>query len=226
VINRKRKLIAATGQQKRKARLRELLEARDFETLQKWTAEDHYVLRGLTGLLFDRNNYRCWQAVEGLGYATEVQATKDLEKIRRLLRSQFWNMNDESGNVGWFSAEAIGEMLHGAPVLIDEFAGMIPHFFKEEPFERGAHWAVARVAQLRPDFYKSSMPTISQSLNEEDPYIRMYTIWALAAIGPMFVKGTIRELIDDSTECEYYDFETGQMVATTVGAEARKALGE
>ena len=224
MISRQKKPAGVSGQRRRKQLIKQILAERNFEQLQTMTAEDSNVLRALTGMLFDPDRLSCWQAIEGLGYATPVQARLDMEKLRRLIRSQFWHMNDESGNIGWFAAEAIGETIHGVPELADEFAGMLPAFFDEEPFEQGAHWAVARVAAVRPDIYKPLMPLITKSLAADDPQIRLYTVWALRELGIKFIKGTIRELEPDNAPVSFYSFETGQMVDSTVGTEVTKVL--
>ncbi|HOP07614.1 MAG TPA: HEAT repeat domain-containing protein [candidate division Zixibacteria bacterium] len=224
MISRQKKTTGVSGQRRRKQIIKQILTERDFSKIETITAEDPNVLRALAGLLFDNDRLACWQAIEALGFAASVQAKTDLEKVRRLIRSQFWHMNDESGNIGWFAAEAIGETIHAVPELADEFGGMLPAFFIEEPFEQGAHWAVARIAAVRPDIYKPMMPLITKSLAADDPHIRLYTLWVLRELGIKFIKGTIRELEPDDAPVSFYSFETGQMVDSTVGAEATKIL--
>jgi hypothetical protein len=216
--------MVVSGQRRRKAQLRELLTQRDFDQLRTWAAEDPNILRGLTGLLFDRDSLACWQAVEGLGHAASVQAGVDLERVRRLISSQFWHMNDESGNVGWFAAEAVGETLHAVPALIPEFGAILPSFFQEEPFERGSHWAVARIASAARDFYKPHLPLITKSLGDTDPNIRLYSLWALNEIGIGLIKGCVREMSADKTPVTYYSFITGSFETTTVGQAAESIL--
>lgn len=222
----RRKSASASGQRQRKAQLAKLLSARDFDKLRTWAGEDSRVLRGLSSMLFSKEPLACWQAIEGIGYAATAQIKNDPDIIRRHIRNQFWLMNDESGGVGWYAAEAIGEMLHGAPGLIEEFGEMLPSFFKEEPFERGAHWAVARIAEIQPEFYKTSIPVISKSLGFDDPQIRLYAMWAMSRTSKIIAKGSIRTLEDDPAEVSYYDFNAGRMVTSTLAAEAKILLGE
>jgi len=67
-------------------------------------------------LLFDRDKVICFRASEALGKVAAMEADKDLEPVRDLLRRLFWMMNDESGNTCWYAPEAIGEILYNVPI--------------------------------------------------------------------------------------------------------------
>ena len=212
------------GRRKRKARLRELLNNGELDSVADWCRRDRNLVRALQSLLFDPDPLTCWRAIEGLGRASAVLAEDDPEKVREIIRRQFWQMNDESGNVGWYAAEAVGDILYNVPDLIGEFAEILPAFFVEEPFERGAHWSVARVASLKPDTYRLLADKIAMSLNSEDPAIRLFTLWILKHLKADSTAGPVRRLAGDSAEVSYYHMEKREFVKTTVGRAAAETL--
>jgi len=160
-------------------------------------------------MLFDPEPLVCWRAIESLGQVAAMIAEGDLERVRVLVRSQVWQMNDESGNVGWYAAEAIGEMLYNVPPLIDEYGPLLLSFLHEEPFERGAHWAVARVASVRPDIYRERIDELLPSLEDEDAYIRAFAWLALVRIDRQKAERYSPRLADETAVFSYYDFKGG-----------------
>ncbi len=178
--------------------------------------EDPHVVRALPAMLFDREPLVCWRAIEALGKVAAVIAEADLERVRVMIRAQLWQMNDESGNVGWYAAEAIGEILYNVPVLIDEFGQLLLSYLDEEPFERGAHWAVARVASIRPDIYRERLDELLPSLESDDAYIRAFALQALMRIDAEGSKKHTARLDRDKAIISYYDYEDGELREATV----------
>jgi len=212
------------SQRRRKAKVRELLAAGNLETVIEWCREDRGLVRSLSALLFDREPLMCWKAIEALGRASAIVFTDDPERVREVIRRQLWQMNDESGNVGWYAAEAVGEILYNVPDLIGAFAEILPAFFVEEPFERGAHWSVARVASLKPETYRLLADKIAMSLGSPDATIRLYTLWILKHLKASSTAGPVRRLLEDDARVSYYDMEKGEFVETTVGRAAEETL--
>ena len=91
-------------------------------------------------------------------------------------------MNDESGGVGWHSPDIIGEILVNVPSLIDEFGDLLLAYLKEEPFERGIHRAILKVASINPEPFRNYTSLITKSLDSDDPEIRTCTINILEKI--------------------------------------------
>ena len=100
-----------------KSEARELLAARDFESLIQWAEAVASPLRHLFSLTFDASEVIQWRAVEAIGRVAGVQAETDLEPVRDFVRRLLWLMNDESGGLGWHAPEAIGEILVNVPDL-------------------------------------------------------------------------------------------------------------
>ena len=204
------------SRKQRKAALRQLLHERNMDAVEAMAREDPHVVRVLPTMLFDREPLICWRAIEALGKVAAVIAEADLERVRVMIRAQLWQMNDESGNVGWYAAEAIGEILYNVPILIDEFGQLLLSYLNEEPFEHGAHWAVARVASLRPDIYRDRLDELLPSLESDDAYIRAFALLALLRIDPERAGQHASRLVNDPAVFSYYDIEDGELREATV----------
>ncbi len=200
-----------SGMSARKQQVLDILQKRDFNELMMWAKSTRNPIRVLTSFQFDTDPLICMRAVEGLGVISVLYKDK-LDTLRKTVRGFFWNMNDESGNVGWYSAEAIGEVLRNVPELIPEYADMLPSFLIEEPFEKGTRIAIARIAEI--DKSKFSVPTckkLIQSLNDPNADIRGSSITALKALCMDEAREHVTKLSDDTAEIELYDFKSGKL---------------
>ena len=54
-----------------------------------------------------------------MGVVVAGLAEHDMESARVVMRRLMWNLNDESGGIGWSSPEAMGE-------IMDPFPGLAP----------------------------------------------------------------------------------------------------
>lgn len=206
----------------RKASVRAILAKRDWPALLEWARNERDPPGTLTSLMFDLDEQVRWRAVEATGRVAALMAESDLDSVRELIRRLLWSMNDESGNLVWNAPEAIGEVLVNVPVLIDEYAGLLPSFLREEPFERGTHWAIARVGRLRPDLFADAVGELVASLESADAYQRAFAVLALDAIGAQKELDQAGHLLRDEAPVSVYDYDTGRMVPTTVAGIARQ----
>lgn len=200
----------------RKAEIRELLAERDYDSILIWAASARSPQRVLFSLALDSDELIAWRAVEGLGRVTGAQAGTDLEPVRDTVRRLLWLMNDESGGLGWRSPEMIGEILVNIPDLIDEYGKLLTAYFREEPFERGAHLAVSRMATVNPDPFVDSVSELRASLDNPDAAIRFHAASALWTIDKKDNRSFIEPLLNDTGPLTLYDFHAGAIIRTTV----------
>ena len=97
------------------------------------------------GLLQDPSPGLRWRAVLALGFVARALPAHE-PSLREFLRSLFWSMNDESGNLCRMAPEALGEILRVRPDLRLGYAPLLVQYLVEEPFETGALWALCRLA--------------------------------------------------------------------------------
>jgi len=185
-----------------------LLKNRDLDGVVKWVSSSRTALRTINALTYEQDDLICWRAIEAIGRAA---ACKSLPEARDLVRRQFWSMTEESGGCAWRAPEVIGEILANKPELIKEFGVILSSFFKEEPFEQGAHFAVAHTANLDKATYENITEELLLSLHEEDPFNRLHAVIALLATSKLGAadQELIEKLRTDQTGVAVYDFEAG-----------------
>ncbi len=223
-MNEKKPAIAASARARKKAVVRQLLQNRDLPAVRQWADTTRNPLNVLSSLLFSTDKLLCWRAIEAIGVVTAQLFENDLESLRKLIRHNFWMMNDESGNVGWYAPETIGEILYNVPALIDEFGAMLLSFLDEEPFELGAHWALARIAARRPDLITPAVDKLKPSLEDPDAFIRGTTLLALEQADLASILAAAALLEHDNNTFEIYDFDTGQFRQITVASIATRIM--
>lgn len=202
----------------RKAAVRRLLEKRDLPAIDYWGQHDRNALRTLTSLLFETDPLLQWRAIEALGRVAGLAGRQDLESVRRLIRRLLWLMNDESGGICWVAPEAIAEVMHNLPALLDEFGRVLASFLVEEPFEIGVRWGIARVGSLKREEFEHIVPLLHDSLLHSDPRWRGYALLALHGLGEQPDPEVIEKLAVDQDVLPLYDFDSGQIVEQSIAS--------
>ena len=168
-----------------KRAIRELLVRGDLDAVVRQSRETdaRRTYRHLLTFLHDRDDLVRWRAVVASGRVAGVLARRDLEGVRELIRRLLWWMNDESGALLRVAPEVLAEILVNVEPLVAEYADLLPTYVREEPFERGALWAIARLAEARPGALTDPSDSIRFGLDSEDGEIRGHTWMALLALG-------------------------------------------
>jgi len=98
-----------------------------------------------------------WNAVSAMGATVARLADQDMEAARIVMRRFMWNLNDESGGIGWGTPEAMAECLACHERLATEYTHILVSFMREDGFylelpslQRGLMWGIGRLAQIRP----------------------------------------------------------------------------
>jgi HEAT repeat protein len=207
-----------------KSLAREILAGRDENKLKSWADTIRSPQRVLFSLTLDEDELIRWRAIEAIGQMARWQAESDLEKVRDSIRRLLWLMNDESGGLGWRSPEMIGEILVNVPELIDEFGGLLSAYLREEPFERGIHLAVSRVAVINRKPFAEIVDELGKSLENPDDAIRCHAASALQFLNAKAFRPTMEKLARESNPVRLYDFESGSLIKTTVGKVVKGVL--
>ena len=99
-----------------------------------------------------------FRSVTAMGeLALRISGTR-MEKARIILRRLMWNLNDESGGIGWGSPEAMGEILSKSPELAMEFKSILFSYLdhrgnhiEHEMLQRGVLWGIGTYLEIAPD---------------------------------------------------------------------------
>lgn len=143
----------------KKVTLRILESSGDYRDLQKSTGEGLLrIINTLFSFLYHKNPVVKWNAVTAMGSAVSRLAETDMEPARNIIRRLMWNLNDESGGIGWGSVEAMGDILAKNRSLAMEYSAIMFSYAREDGnfqehtlMQRGVMWAIARFCQAWPD---------------------------------------------------------------------------
>lgn len=170
-----------------------------------------------------------WTAVAALGVSVAELAEKDMESGRVIMRRLMWNLNDESGGIGWGSPEAMGEIEACHRGLAEEFGPILLSYCREdgnyleyEPLQRGLLWGIGRLAQAWPDIAAPALHLLPPYLSSSDPVIRGHGAWAMGFLVDESSKSFLEVLLKDETRIT--TCMDGKILERTVGDMAREAL--
>jgi len=170
-----------------------------------------------------------WRAVMAMGKVVDRLADADMESARVIMRRYMWNLNDESGGIGWGCPEAMGEIMARNENLAEEFWCILisyirpdGNFLEHEALQRGVLWGVGRLAHARPALLKDSVNYLYPYMQAGDPYLRGLAVWASGALRSKNTEVLLNGLKEDSAKLSV--FLDGQLITCSVGDLAEKAL--
>ena len=219
------------GNRELKARIGQLLGRDDFqnalETIR--SIPGRQAVNPLFSLFYSGDEVLRWRAVTAMGAVVGHMADTAMESARVVMRRLMWNLNDESGGIGWGSPEAMGEITAVHAGLAGEFASILisyinpdGNFLEHELLQRGSLWGVGRLAHARPLLAKPATPFLTAFFDSPDPYLRGTAIWAAAPILNDTMRPLIRARLSDTAPLRLY--RQMQIMETTVGNLAKAAL--
>ena len=170
-----------------------------------------------------------WRAIKAIGEGVTNIAKEDMESARVIMRRMIWNLNDESGGIGWGLPEAMGEAMARHEGLAREYAMILQSYIREDgnflehqPLQRGVLWGLGRLAQERPELLKTSIPHLQPFLSSEDAVLKALAAWTIGLVGGGQIDALLAELESDDTEVTLYL--NGRERKYRIGELVRKAL--
>jgi hypothetical protein len=132
-----------------------------------------------------------FRSIAAMGALGSRMGQKNMEKARIVLRRIMWNLNDESGGIGWGSPEAMGEILCQSPQLALEYKSILFSYLKpggnyieHEALQRGVLWGIGTYLESNPrDLNDETKGFLFGYLHSLDPVKRGYAARALMNTG-------------------------------------------
>ena len=172
-----------------------------------------------------------WRAVAAMGAVVSNLADQDIESARVVMRRLMWNLNDESGGIGWGSPEAMGEIMARNGRLADEYAHLLIsyasegcNFIEHVILQRGVLWGLGRLAHSRPHLVKHASPCLLPFMRSKDAIHRGLASWTAGALDTALTNPLLQYLTTDNSKIKL--FIDLHFVEYTVGQLARKALSK
>jgi hypothetical protein len=183
----------------------------------------------LFSLLCSLDELLKWRAVTAMGEVVDRLADADMESARVIMRRYMWQLNDESGGIGWGCPEAMGEIMARNENLAQEFWCILisyirpeGNYLEHEGLQRGVLWGVGRLARARPQLLKTSVDYLHPYMQTDDPYLRGLAAWAAGALRGKKTDIILNELRSDRARLSI--FIEGQLIKCSVAELAEKAL--
>ncbi len=169
------------------------------------------IVNPLFGLLYHGDPLIRWRAVSAMGAVVSQMASKEMESARVMMRRFMWNLNDESGGIGWGSPESLGEIMAQDERLAREFGCILISYadpagnYLEHPtLQQGVLWAWGRLGRKRPDLLRPSACLLMPYLTSSDPYLQGLAAWAAAPLGDSALQNHLRSLIHHHEKITLY----------------------
>ena len=196
-----------------KQRILELLKSADFEkeleSLSRLPARQ--VINPLFSFLYNLDEQIRWRAVTAMGAVVAKLADEDMESARIIMRRLMWNLNDESGGIGWGSPEAMGEILACHKTLAEEYSWILISYAREdgnfqehELMQRGVLWGIGRLSQVRPEQVKDAGQYIMPYLKTPDAGVRGLAAWTMGLLGVKDARPGLEHITGDEGELQIY----------------------
>jgi hypothetical protein len=187
------------------------------------------VVNPLFAFFCDGDALRRWRAVTAMGRVVARLADENLESARVVMRRFMWNLNEESGGIGWGCPEAMGECMARSSRLADEYACILSSYlhpdrnFIEHPaLQEGVLWGIGRLAHSRPASMAGCAELIAPFLGSPEAALRGLAAWAGGPASDARLTPLLEKLADDRASFQLYRGE--RLEVCSVGELARQAL--
>ena len=187
------------------------------------------VINPLFSFLCSTKSQIRWRAVVAFGVVVASHANEDMESARVIMRRMIWNLNDESGGIGWGLPEAMGEIMARHEGLANEYASILisyiqkdGNFLEHPPLQRGVLWGLGRLAQNRPQLLRDALLDLHPFLTSDDATLRALAVLILTLSGSRESDSELQSLVEDEAQVTLYF--NGRQQVFRVNELARQAL--
>ena len=174
-----------------KLKVIDLLKADDFaealEIFRSYPARR--VINPLFSCLCSTEPEIKWRAITALGEVVANLAQDDMESARVVMRRMIWNLNDESGGIGWGLPETMGEVMARHKGLAREYVNILVSYIREDgnflehqPLQQGVLWGLGRLAQTSPELLHNAAPHLHPFLSSENATLRGLAAWTMSLL--------------------------------------------
>jgi hypothetical protein len=170
-----------------------------------------------------------WRSISAMGAVVASLADTNLESARIVMRRFIWNLNDESGGIGWGCPEAMGEIMARHDTMAREYACILlsylqpqGNYLEHENLQEGVLWGIGRLADSRPETVRGNESYLLPHLRSQRPMHRALAAYALGGCSRPETIPPLRALFEDLATVRIYRDQ--RMVACTISDLAREAV--
>jgi len=169
------------------------------------------VVNPLFSFFYNSDELIKWRAVTAMGLVVSNLAETDMESARVVMRRFIWNLNDESGGIGWGSPEAMGEIMARHEGLAKEYHKILlsyimpdGNYIEHEILQRGVLWGTGRLAHARPNLVKDFAPLLCPYMESPDPALRGLAAWTAGLFDCEATNRLLKRLENDQATLTFY----------------------
>ena len=169
------------------------------------------VINPLLALLCRTEPQIKWRAITATGAVVANLAREDMESARVIMRRLIWNLNDESGGIGWGLPEAMGEIMARHEGLALEYSNILASYIQQNgnfleypPLQQGVLWGLGRLAQSRPELLSDVASHLHPFLTSKDARLRALAAWVLGLVGGQHCDSELESLAEDGETVKIY----------------------
>ena len=170
------------------------------------------VVNPLFGYLLHADELVRWRAVVAMGEVVSRLTDQEPESARVVLRRMMWQLNDESGGIGWGCPEAMGECIARHPALAASYHRILVSYLDPEGnhlehpvLQHGLLWGIGRAAHARPNHMMGWGHLLLPHLADDDPHHRGLAAWCAGAAGDSRLAAALEPLLKDSQPFRFFD---------------------
>jgi HEAT repeat protein len=163
------------------------------------------IINPLLSFIQSGNEKVKWGAVKAAGHVVSRLADSDLEAARVIMRRLMWNLNDESGGIGWGSPELMGEILAAHGGLAREYAHILlsyartdGNYLEHEGLQRGLLWGIGKLSEKRPELVREAAGVLLPYLESQDGVIRGLAARVMGLLQLKEAQPVLRALAEDA----------------------------
>ncbi len=194
-----------------KRRVLKLLKSQDFDKalkdIRRFPARR--VINPLFSFLYDMDEAIKWAAVAAMGAIVGKAADENMEEARVIMRRLMWNLNDESGGIGWGSPEAMGEIMAVHEGLAKEYVHILlsytrkdGNYLETDGLQRGLLWGIGRLGQVRPELVKDAATYLMPYMQSLDAGVRGLAAWIMGLLEVEEAHSELESLTKDEAELQ------------------------
>lgn len=202
--------------------VRKLVDQADVDGLVALCLDDRKTLRLMQRLLYAPVVEQRWHVGWLIGQVCARVATREPGQVSELLHRLFEACND-SAATHWGMVETLGSVIALRPDIFGAFTRHLLNFIGQDSTRVQVLWALSEIASSRPDLIRDTpFFNLFHFLQHPDAAVRGQVVRLLGRITASEATMQIMTLSKDTGELDIW--EDGQMVRTTVAAEAARAL--
>lgn len=196
-----------------KKKIRELITSGDLEEAlrQLYQMKLRRVINPLFSFFYSGDEVLRWHSITAAGAVISKMTDQNIEHARIMMRRLMWNLNDESGGIGWGSPEAMGETMARSARMAEEYAAILVsylnpdgNFLEHEVLQCGVLWGIGRLANSRGHVVSAAAPFLGPFMESTNPLHRGLAAWCARALSSVAEVTIPVHIFNDNTVIRLY----------------------